>query len=188
MLQPQWAAIGTVAPFVVVLLSGGVFRSLRAREIVYKRFHADCQASRAAVEGIAIIPALAALIEDVNSRSIADGVGLTETLQQIRFREPLGVLASYYDDLQLIQRLPHMIERVMQWEGWSLGLFIASALLIVTPYCVKPLAMPAAATFTGYALTVLGALATGALCFREARRRNQLVALFQKYDEFEFAS
>lgn len=161
---------------------------MRAREIVHRRFFADCQAARAALEGDAIIPALVTLIDDVTSRSIDDGVGLTETLQQIHFRSPLAQLAEFYSDLRLIDTLPRRIARLIVWQGTTLGVFVAAALLVLTPYCVTPISLPGAATLAGYALIVVGILGTSVLGAREAVRRNHLVGVFQKYDDFQLPS
>lgn len=185
MPQPQWTAIGAVAPVLVLIVSGGLFRSLRARDIVYKRYSADRQAARAAVEGEAIIPALVALMGDVISRSIDDGVGLTETLQQTHFRPALARLSECYTDLQLIDRLPRTIARLIRWQGVAIGIGVASAVEILTPYCVSPLMLPAPATIAGYTLVTLSVACTLALAVGEGRRRDRLVTVFQKYDDFQ---
>ena len=73
-LQPQWGAIGVIVPVLVVVISGGIFRGLRAPDLVYARYAANRQTARAAIEGDAIIPSLTALMGDVSDRALEDGV------------------------------------------------------------------------------------------------------------------
>jgi hypothetical protein len=184
-LQPQWGAIGAVLPVLVVVFSGGIFRGLRAKDIVYKRYSSDRLTTRSAIEGNAIIPALEALVGDVSDRVLADGVDVATSLQRIGYRPALARLSGYYGDLSLLEAVPREIKRYMQAESASLSGLVLGALLVVAPYCVSGLVLAVPVITLGYVFVGVGLITTLALGFLEASTRNRLVSLFERYEDFQ---
>lgn len=184
-LQPQWGAIGVIVPVLVVVISGGIFRGLRAPDLVYARYAANRQTARAAIEGDAIIPSLTALMGDVSDRALEDGVDVATSLQRVRYRPALGRLSAYYGHLTLLDALPREIERWIRLQAASLAIFVVGALVVLAPAAIDGLMLAAPATTIGYVFASTGLILTFALAVLEANARNRLVSILEVYDNFQ---